>query len=120
MEIVYSKEVIYMKSILHCNKWISEEEFRDNTDKYVTINPVENKEKILVHLKQREIEAVCSKPVKDPFTKKLIYFSTCEYEEGEYGWDNLYIYLFEKYNLRLDDNFIKNVLDNKQSNNGKR
>ena len=113
MEIVYSKGVIYMKSILYCNKWIREEEFRDNTDKYVTINPIENEEKILEHLKQTEKGPMCSQPVKDPFTKKIIYPYTCEYEEGEYGWYNLYIYLFEKYNLRLDDNFIKNVLDNK-------
>ncbi|MGM9947846.1 hypothetical protein [Floccifex sp.] len=59
-----------MKSILYCNKRISGDEFIENTDNYITINPIENKEKILEHLKQREAEAMCSEPVKDPFTKK--------------------------------------------------
>ena len=46
----------------------------------------------------------------DEITGKDVNLSVEGYEDDAYYWDTRYIYHFEKYNLKLNDDFISHVL----------
>lgn len=81
-------------------------EFERNISK----TPVENKQKILDYLKRFPESAFTSEPVKDKYTNKVVYDANNARSDGEYTWYENEIYHFEKYNLKLNDDFIEYVL----------
>ena len=54
-----------------------------------------------------------SAPVIDIFTDKEVKSADNGYSDSEYIWRESEIYYFEKYNLKLNDDFIKYVLNKK-------
>ena len=45
--------------------------------------------------------------LKDPITRKAYSTGLICYEKDGFSWNNGVVYLFEKYNIKLNDEFIK-------------
>ena len=52
-----------------------------------------------------------SAPVIDVFTDEEVTTADNGYSDGEYTWYESEIYHFDKYNLKLNDDFIEYVLN---------
>ncbi len=74
-------------------------------------NPVSNKNEILKYMKSLSPSIFTSAPVIDIFTDKEVKSADNGYTDGEYRWHESEIYYFEKYNLKLNDDFIEYVLN---------
>ena len=72
---------------------------------------IPEKQKVLNYLKSFEKSAYTSAPVFDAFTKENLDVIDDAYSDGVYTWYESEIYHFEKYNLKLNDNFIQYVLN---------
>ncbi len=72
--------------------------------------PICSKETVLSYLKTYPECAFTSAPVKDFFTGKIVYDANNLRTDGIYRWSESEIYHFEKYNLKLNDDFIEYVL----------
>ena len=68
--------------------------------------PIKNKEEVLEYLKKGKIVAYAPGRVKDVVSGKYIDGDLCCYTDGTYEWRSDTIYYFDKYNLRLDEEFI--------------
>lgn len=79
------------------------EEFEKN----LTSNPVENKEKILAYLRKFDDCAFTSQPVYDIYTGEKVGDADNAITDGVYTWYHSDIYHFEKYNLKLNSDFIE-------------
>lgn len=86
---------------------MSKKEFENYTFSYAT----EVKDKIVKYLKKFSECAFTSEPVKDKYTGEIVYDADNARSDGEYTWYESEIYHFEKYNLKLDDEFIDYVLN---------
>lgn len=77
---------------------------------HLSTNAIEGKAKVLRYLKDGLNDGVrCSgifDYVKGESTMDTIHLFT----DGEYYWDSEEIYHFEKYNIPLDEQFLKKVL----------
>lgn len=73
--------------------------------------PINGKEKILAYLKRFPECAFTSAPVKDAFTGKIVYDANNARTDGVFQWSESEIYHFEKYNLKLNNDFIEYVLN---------
>lgn len=85
----------------------------NHNDIYSMINDkVDNKDKILKFLNSVEPISVLPCPTTD-FIKNKIFCeqSLMYYEKDGYTWSNEIIYHFEKYDLKLDEQFIDYVLN---------
>ena len=82
---------------------MSKEEFNKNTTK----NPVDDKYKILEYLKRFEDCAFTSQPVYDIYNGEKISDADNAKTDGVYTWYQSEIYHFEKYDLQLNDDFIR-------------
>ena len=51
-------------------------------------------------------------PLIDIFTEKKISDADNGYSDGEYEWYDSDIYYFEHYNLKIDENFVKKIVEN--------
>lgn len=71
---------------------------------------VEGKSDILSYLKQARVTAVAPGWAIDVMTGERIEGSLLSYSDGEYAWRSDTIYYFERYNLKLEKEFIKHVL----------
>lgn len=74
--------------------------------------PIPEKQRILEYLKSFDKCAYTTQPVVDLFTGEKQDFISDARTDGVYTWYDHEIYHFEKYNLRLNDDFIEHVLDN--------
>ena len=73
--------------------------------------PIEHKQEILMYLKSFPECAFTSQPVYDKFTKQNLDSVDNAITDGIYTWYKSEIYYFEKYNLKLNNDFIEYVLD---------
>ena len=74
-------------------------------------NPISNKNEILKYMKSLSPSIFTSAPVIDIFTDKEVKSADNGYSDGEYSWRESEIYYFEKYNLKLNNDFIEYVLE---------
>lgn len=98
-----SKQYIFDHSI----KELRKEDLAKATGKI----PIDGKEKILAYLKRFPECAFTSAPVKDAFTGNVVYDANNARTDGVFQWSESEIYHFEKYNLKLNNNFIEYVLN---------
>lgn len=85
---------------------LSEKEFEKNTSE----TAIPCKEKILGYMKKFDPCAFTTQPVYDRITGEKVVKADNEHSDGEYSWYESDIYHFEKYNLKLNDDFIQHVL----------
>lgn len=78
--------------------------------KNVSTKPYESKKVILEYLKRFPECAFTSEPVRDKYTNEIVYGADNARSDGEYTWYEDEIYHFEKYDLKLNDDFINHVL----------
>lgn len=71
---------------------------------------ISEKERILHYLKSAKKGAFSPGNIKDVITGEKISGEFCCYSDGEYAWRSDIIYYVEKYNLKLDSDFIKHIL----------
>ena len=93
-------------------------EFSDNNSddsmlEYIgNVIRLSDKEKILEHFKKYSSEsAVLSQSACDYVTGKNLPNSILCYTDGIYVWTNEEVYHFNKYNLKLNDDFLNYVLN---------
>lgn len=77
-----------------------------------SVEPVSNKDKILSYMKNTPVVAATTALVTDYITKEQFYKANNAHSDGVYQWYEDEIYHFEKYNLKLNDDFIQHVLSN--------
>ena len=77
----------------------------------VTDTPIPNKEKVLSYMRNAEELAAATGIAKDAFTGEIIPEEWLAWGDGRYSWDTRILYHFEKYNLRLPDDFIDYILN---------
>ena len=95
-----------MKYIFGSNiEKMSEEEFNSACSREIP-----NKAAILQYLKSFEPEGYTTAYLRDKITGEIISEGFAGYTDGEYQWYDYWIYHFEKYNLKLNDDFIAHVL----------
>ena len=73
--------------------------------------PIKGKKTVLEYLKSGKKGAVAPGKVVDIISNEPISGEFCCYSDGKFGWRSDTIYYFEKYNMMLDDDFIKHVLN---------
>lgn len=71
---------------------------------------VKNKEKILEYLKNGIDAGVRCSVVVDVITGKQLPRTIHRYKDDEYIWTDEDIYHFEKYNIKLKDEFVEKIL----------
>lgn len=76
----------------------------------VSEREMEKKADILTYLKKVNVMAAAPGYAIDVFTGNRIQEPLYAYSDGEYIWRSDTIYYFDKYNLRLEDDFIEHVL----------
>lgn len=76
-----------------------------------TSEPIENKNVVLDYMRNK------SKPIgympmkyKDIFTGEFIKMEACTKSDDRFRWFNVVEYYFDKYNLKLPDEFINHIL----------
>ena len=74
-------------------------------------SPVQEKQKISEYLKSFPLSAYTSEPVYDKFTGDMVREADNARSDGVYTWYESEIYHFDKYNLKLDDEFVDYVLN---------
>jgi len=73
----------------------------------ISTNEIKGKETVLQYLKSGSDAGVRCSAVYD-FVEKASTGKTIHcYTDGEFEWDDLEIYHFENYNLRLEDEFYR-------------
>lgn len=77
----------------------------------ISKEPIENKAKILEYLKKGKVTAAATGTAKDIITGKTIDEPFCMFTDGVYAWRSDTIYYVDKYNLKLEDEFIKHALN---------
>lgn len=76
----------------------------------ISSTPIPEKEKILDYLKRTPKDGVRCSTLNDFVTKELLTPAVWTHSDGEYNWDDEEIYHFEKYNMKLNQEFIDKVL----------
>lgn len=71
---------------------------------------IKNKDTILNYLKRFPYSAYTSQPVYDRFSGKEVFSADNAHSDGYYTWYESEIYHFERYNLKLNDDFVEYVL----------
>lgn len=72
----------------------------------------ENKKKILDYMRKFPPVAFTSAPVYDKFSGEIVFEANNMHFDGIFAWFESEIYHFEKYDLKLNDDFIDQVLNN--------
>ena len=80
---------------------------KNDLEAVVSSNPTKNREKILRFLKSAEPVLVGCFVLRDPVTKKVHSTANLCFEKDGFEWTNEVTYLFEKYNIKLNDEFVK-------------
>lgn len=100
-----------MKEICNVKEFSGEDQFPPVVD-LVGSQEMPEKEHILKYLKSFVADCSAGMLLIDEITGEEIDSSVNGYEDGEYYWDTRHIYHFEKYNLKLNADFIQHVIDN--------
>lgn len=74
--------------------------------------PIDFKDIVLRYLKNGKKGACAAGRAIDFISGEVIPGALCCYTDGKYGWRSDTIFYFEKYNLKLEDEFLSYVLDN--------
>lgn len=80
---------------------------------YTSKTEIGHKKDILEYLQSFEDCAFTSEPVRDIITNEIVRDADNAKTDGKFTWYWSEIYHFEKYNIRLKDEFIKHVLYSK-------
>lgn len=78
--------------------------------KRCTDDAIDSKDKVLAYMKSFEPEYCSTAYVDDIVTGAETGIDELGFFDGEYTWYSHWIYHFEKYNLKLNDDFIAHVL----------
>ena len=78
---------------------------------YISSDEQKNKNKILDYLKKGQIKACAAGKAIDIFTGEVIPNELSYMTDGQYEWRSDLIHYVQKYNLILDKQFIKHVLN---------
>lgn len=97
--------------MMHPDGYIAKGQLPFLIDNFVPeVNP--SKQAILGFLKSFPPEAVAAGYFTDLFTgQEIRNKDECYYESGKWWWTTQDIYHFEKYDMKLDDDFCKYVLN---------
>lgn len=97
-------------------KYITDEEIsemkKNDLKCCFSVEPVPHKDKILSYMKNAPVVAATTALVTDYITKEQFYKANNPHSDGVFQWYEDEIYHFEKYNLKLNDEFIQHVLSN--------
>ena len=74
--------------------------------------PKKTKEKLIEYMSDKDfLDWVSSARITDRITgEKVESICQLDYNDGEFEWSSSEIYLLEKYNLKISDEFIEHVL----------
>lgn len=72
--------------------------------------PLQNKSKILNHLKAGTVTAVAAGSAHDVLSGEVIDGELTLLTDGVYEWRSDILYYVDKYNVRLNDDFIQHVM----------
>lgn len=90
------------------------ENYHDNSlpsiAELVSDTPIQNKNDVLRYLHKGKITSCSPARIRDIFTNEVMNIPLNCMTDGVYAWRSDVIYYFEKYNLKLDDDFIYHVL----------
>lgn len=75
-----------------------------------TPHDIPNKSRILQYLRSCKVIAAAPGRMRDVFSDKPIQGEMLVYSDGTYYWNTEAIYYFEKYNMKLPDEFINRIL----------
>ena len=85
---------------------MTDAEFKENTAQYA-----ENEKTVLLqYMKSFSPCSFTSEPVRDIFSGKIVVDADNARSDGVYRWYESEIYHFEKYDLKLNDDFVHHVL----------
>lgn len=98
-----------MKSIKYITDFDIDDVSPEELKKYCSEMPLMQKQKIVSYLKNAPLMAFTSAPVRDVFTGENVRDADNARSDGTYQWYESEIYHFEKYNLKLNDDFIKYI-----------
>lgn len=73
--------------------------------------PSADKKKVLQYLKNGTAGFASTAKFDDAMTGEQVNQEFCTFNDGEYGWSTQEIYHFEKYDIKLDDGFLKKILN---------
>lgn len=76
-----------------------------------TKSDIPRKNRVLEYLRKGKIIAVAPGRIRDIFTDEAVPGEILAYSDGKYYWNSETIYYFEKYNMKLPDEFINRILD---------
>lgn len=91
--------------------FFSEHHGKDYPNFQSTPNDIPNKMKILTYMRNCKVIAAAPGIMKDIFTGKRIPGEMLAYSDGKYYWGAEAIYYFEKYNLKLPDDFLSEIIN---------
>ena len=69
------------------------------------------KQKILAYMKAGKDDGIRCSHVHDYIEDENVMLTVRLYTDGEYSWTSEEIYHFEKYNLELNEDFVKKVFE---------
>lgn len=92
-------------------KEIYDDENLPSITELICSRPIEKRQRVLEYLKNGKKGAVASGYAIDLINQERIPGELCCYSDGKFGWRSDTIHYFEKYNLKLEDEFIKHVLN---------
>ena len=72
-----------------------------------TPKPIKNKAKVLEYLKSVEAFQATTYTFKDPVDGSVLTNENVAFSDKGFIWSNVAIMLFEKYNVKLNDDFLK-------------
>ena len=75
-----------------------------------TENDIPFKGRVLEYLRNCKVIAAAPGRMTDVFTNKPIPGEVLAYSDGNYYWGTEAIYYFEKYNMKLPDEFVNRIL----------
>lgn len=97
------KEVLYITDVLVDKITIADQ--KSISAKY----DKDEKATVLSYLKKFEAASFTSAPVVDAFTNEIVADADNGYTDGEYTWYESEVYYFDKYDLKLDKDFIEHI-----------
>lgn len=72
-----------------------------------TQKPLDNKTEILKYLKSVEAFVATTYPYEDPVDGTILTYENASFADKGFIWSNVAVMLFEKYDVKLNDDFIK-------------
>jgi hypothetical protein len=79
----------------------------------ITDTPFKYKETVIKYLKLGKIQVAAPGIINDIIDGNRINLTLAYMTDGEFCWRSDLVYYYEKYNIKLPDDFIKKVLINK-------